>query len=93
VYGIKACVVEKDRKYKSVNIYILSDSVAAMIALGNAGTRQNCSRTAMNPSYNWPNITLRLIWVTGHKGIVGNETEDQLSRTGSEHPFTGPEPA
>jgi hypothetical protein len=31
--------------------------------------------------------------VPGQEGIVGNETADQLARTGSEHPFTGPEPA
>jgi hypothetical protein len=29
----------------------------------------------------------------GQEGIVGNETADQLARTGSEHPFTGPESA
>jgi hypothetical protein len=28
-----------------------------------------------------------------HEGIAGNETADLLSRTGYEHPFTGPEPA
>jgi hypothetical protein len=33
------------------------------------------------------------MWVPGHEGIVGNETADQLARTGSEHLFTGPEPA
>jgi hypothetical protein len=27
----------------------------------------------------------------GHEGIVGNEKAEQLARTGSEHPFTGPE--
>jgi hypothetical protein len=36
---------------------------------------------------------LQLIRVPGHEGIVGNETADQLARTGSEHQFIGPEPA
>jgi hypothetical protein len=27
------------------------------------------------------------------EGIAGNETADQLAKTGSEHPFIGPEPA
>jgi hypothetical protein len=31
--------------------------------------------------------------VTGHEGTVGNETANQVARTGSEHLFTGPEPA
>jgi hypothetical protein len=29
----------------------------------------------------------------GHEGIVGNETVHQLARTGSKHPFIGPDPA
>jgi hypothetical protein len=31
--------------------------------------------------------------VTGLEGTVGKETADLLARTGSEHPFIGPEPA
>jgi hypothetical protein len=31
--------------------------------------------------------------VPGHECIDGNETADHLARTGSEYPFTGPEPA
>jgi ribonuclease HI len=36
---------------------------------------------------------VQLIWVPGHENIAGNETADQLSKTGSENPFIGPEPA
>jgi hypothetical protein len=31
--------------------------------------------------------------VPDHERIVDNERADQLARTGSEHPFIGPEPA
>jgi hypothetical protein len=31
--------------------------------------------------------------VPGHESIVGNETADQLTRTGSENPFIGSEAA
>jgi hypothetical protein len=31
--------------------------------------------------------------VPDHEGIAGNEMAVQLARTGSEHPFIGPEPA
>jgi ribonuclease HI len=33
------------------------------------------------------------IWLPGHEDILGNETADQLARTGSEYPFIGSEPA
>jgi hypothetical protein len=36
---------------------------------------------------------VQLIRAPGHEGVVGNETADHMARTGSEYPFTGPEPA
>jgi hypothetical protein len=33
------------------------------------------------------------MWLPGYEGIAENETANHLARTGSEHPFTGPEPA
>jgi hypothetical protein len=36
---------------------------------------------------------VQLKWVPCHEDIVGNETADQLARTGPEHPFIRPEPA
>jgi hypothetical protein len=36
---------------------------------------------------------VQLIQVPVHEGIVGTEAADQFTRTGSEHPFIGREPA
>jgi ribonuclease HI len=36
---------------------------------------------------------VQLVWALRQDGIAGNETADYLAKTGSEHPFTGPEPA
>jgi hypothetical protein len=42
-------------------------------------------------SYEAPQV--EVMWVPGHECIAGNETADHLAKTGSVHPFTGPEPA
>jgi ribonuclease HI len=70
------------------------DSQAAIKALGKYQITSklvwNCQQSLIQlAEYN----RVQLIWVPGREGIVGSETADQLARTGSEHPFTGPEPA
>jgi hypothetical protein len=58
VYAIKACISQNiDRGYKNRNIYILSDSQAAIKAPGKYQITPNWSRTAINPSHNLPDRT------------------------------------
>jgi ribonuclease HI len=77
---------------KNRNIYILSDSQAAIEALDK---HQITSKLVCDchqyPTQLAKHNRVQLIWVPGHEGIVGNETADQLAKTGSEHPFIGPE--
>jgi hypothetical protein len=95
VYAIKACVKENlDRNYRNKNIYILSDSQAALKALDkhqiNSKLVWDCYQTLMElANHN----RVQLVWPPEHEGIAGNETADQLAKIGSEHPFIGPEPA
>jgi ribonuclease HI len=94
-YAIKACINENiDRGYKNINIYILSDSQAAIKALIKYQITSklvwDCHQSLIQLARH---NRVQLVWVPGQEGIAGNETADLLERTGSEHPFTGPEPA
>jgi ribonuclease HI len=90
-----ACAVENvDSGYRNRNICILLHSQAAIKARDNYRIysklvwdyHQSLAKLAER------NI-VQLIGVTGHRGIEGNETADQLARLGSECPSIEPEPA
>jgi ribonuclease HI len=86
VYAIKTCSVENlDGNYNNINICILSDSQAAIKALGIHKLTSKlvwvCHETRIQLA---KHNRVQLIWVPQHKGIVGNETADQLARTGPE---------
>jgi ribonuclease HI len=95
VYAIKTCADENiKRNNRNRNMYILSDSQAAIKALNSSKIYSRmvweCHQSLMtlaasNKAY--------LMWVPGHTGIHGYETADQLAKMGSLRPFIGPEPA
>jgi hypothetical protein len=89
VYVNEACTVENlDRICKHTHIYILSEAL---------GKYQITSKLVRDCHQSLTQLArhnrVQLIWVPGHEGIVDNEMAHQLARTGSEHPFIGPEPA
>jgi hypothetical protein len=95
IYAIKACIMENIEKgYKGRNIYILTDSQAAIKTLNsfqiNYKLVWDCHQSLIRPA---EHNRVQLIWVPGHMGIDGNDKANQLARLGSSCPFIGPEPA
>jgi ribonuclease HI len=77
VYAIKACTIENlDRNHKNRNICVLLDSQAAIKALDK---HQITSKLVWVCHQSLTQLArrnrVRLIWVPGHEGIVGNELQ------------------
>jgi hypothetical protein len=62
-----------------VNVLIIKSSQLVWDCLQNVLLLEKCNKFA-------------LLWLPGHRGIVGNERSDALARKGSAIAFTGPEP-
>lgn len=92
--AIRECVALcAERNYQRKEIYIASDSKAALLALDSPQVKSKLvweCKTSLNLLGEKNQVNL--IWVPGHSGIHGNEAADQLAREGGTTPFTGPEP-
>jgi len=95
IYAILQCACENIRRvYKNKRILIFSDSQASLKAL----SRQKVTSglVAGCPDALFALATLNevtLIWVPGHRGILGSEEADKLARQASAMLLLGPEPA
>ncbi|KAJ8960073.1 hypothetical protein NQ318_009515 [Aromia moschata] len=94
ITAISACAQEMTRRsYTNKRIQIISDSQAALKALGAVEIHSQVVKDCMDSltklaEHN--SITLK--WMRGHQGHVGNERADFLAKKGAEVPLIGPEP-
>jgi ribonuclease HI len=89
VYAIKAYAADNlDRDYKNRNISILPDSQVAIKALDNYEIDSKLVWDCLVKLAKHNRV--QQIWMSGHKGIEGNEIADQPAKLGSECPLIGP---
>jgi ribonuclease HI len=95
IYAILQCACENIRRaYKHKGILIFSDSQAALRALSSPKVTSGLVAECLDVLSALACLSeVKLIWVWGHCGILGNEEADKLARQVSAMPLLGPEPA
>lgn len=94
IYAILKCGYENLRHgFANRNIYVYSDSRAALLALSSnrvdSALVAEC-RNVLNAVARQNRVNL--VWVPGHSDVPGNEEADRLARRGSADSAVGPEP-
>ncbi|KAJ8955029.1 hypothetical protein NQ318_000461 [Aromia moschata] len=95
ITAISTCAQEMTRRsYTNKRIQIISDSQAALKALGAVEIHFQVVKDCMDSLTQLAehdSITLK--WMRGHQGHEGNERADFLAKKVAEVPLIGPEPA
>jgi ribonuclease HI len=82
IYAILQCAYENIRRaYRDKRILILSDSQAALRALGSPKVTSRLVSECLEALQALADLNeVTLIWVPGHQGILGNKQGDKLAR-------------
>lgn len=90
VFQAEICAIDKaaqillERELNPSKINICVDSLAALKALESNYIRSKCVRDCITSLSQIHRHSVRLIWVPGHSGVMGNENADECARKGSE---------
>jgi hypothetical protein len=85
--GIEECVTESLRRNFVGEVLILTDSQAAIKALRKNVISSKTTLDCMNKiNLAKGKFTVKVAWVPGHSGVVGNETADELANNGIDFP-------
>ena len=95
ILAIEICALQCiNKRYKGVEIYIISDSQASLVALGasvfNSQLTWSCYHNLKTLG---SENKVTLLWSPGHSGTQGNEMADCRAKAGANNTFTGPEPS